>query len=67
MQIRAAQAGLRILELPVPYHCRAGGASKVAGNLAGTLRAGSRIIMTFWRVAVRGRVAAPLRKQADAH
>jgi glycosyltransferase involved in cell wall biosynthesis len=67
MQIRAAQAGLRILELPVPYHCRAGGASKVAGNLAGTLRAGSRIIMTFWRVAVRRRVAAPLRKQADAH
>jgi glycosyltransferase involved in cell wall biosynthesis len=57
MQIRAAQAGLRILELPVPYRCRTGGASKVAGSLAGTLRAGWRIIMTFWRVAVRCRVA----------
>jgi glycosyltransferase involved in cell wall biosynthesis len=65
MQIRAAQATLRILELPVPYRCRAGGASKVAGSLSGTLRAGSRIIMTFWRVAVRRR--APLREQPDGH
>ena len=55
MQIRAAQAGLRILELPVPYGCRTGGVSKVAGSLAGTLRAGTRITMTFWRVAVRRR------------
>ena len=40
MQMRAARAGLRILELPVPYRCRTGGVSKVAGNLRGTLRAG---------------------------
>ena len=53
MQMRAARAGLRVLEIPVPYRCRTGGASKVAGNLRGTLRAGLRIIATFGRVAAR--------------
>ena len=53
MQMRAAQRGLRILEIPVPYHCRTGGASKVAGSLRGTLRAGLRIVATFVRVATR--------------
>ena len=51
MQMRAARLGLRILEIPMPYRCRAGGASKVAGSLRGTLRAGSRIAATFMRVA----------------
>jgi len=51
MQMRAARAGLRILEVPLPYRCRAGGASKVAGSLRGTLRAGGQIISTFLRVA----------------
>jgi glycosyltransferase involved in cell wall biosynthesis len=50
MQMRAARAGLRVLEIPVDYHCRSGGRSKVAGSLAGTLRAGTRIIATFVRV-----------------
>ena len=40
MQMRAARAGLRILEFPVAYRCRSGGSSKVAGSLRGTLRAG---------------------------
>jgi hypothetical protein len=35
----------------VPYRRRSGGASKVAGSLSGTLRAGGRIIATFVRVA----------------
>jgi glycosyltransferase involved in cell wall biosynthesis len=52
MQMRAARAGLRILEVPVPYRCRTGGASKVAGNLRGTLRAGTRIISAFVRVLI---------------
>ncbi|MBV8770383.1 MAG: hypothetical protein JO094_15980, partial [Hyphomicrobiales bacterium] len=43
-------AKLRILELPVNYGVREGGVSKVAGSLRGTLRAGSRIIATFFRV-----------------
>ena len=51
MQMKAARSGLRILELPVPYANRKGGASKVAGSLRGSLRAGSRILVTFARVA----------------
>jgi glycosyltransferase involved in cell wall biosynthesis len=51
MQMRAARVGLRILELPVPYRCRSGGRSKVAGSLSGTLRAGVRIVATFVRVS----------------
>jgi hypothetical protein len=50
MQMRAARVGLRILEVPLPYRCRAGGASKVSGSLRGTLRAGSQIISTLFRV-----------------
>src|SRR5207253_6702871 len=46
MQMRAAAAGLRILEIPVDYHCRSGGSSKVAGNPLGTMRAGFRIVAT---------------------
>ena len=60
MQMRAARSGLRIVEIPVPYHRRTGGSSKVAGSLGGTIRAGTRIISTFVRVATQ---AAP---QSDA-
>jgi len=51
MQMKAARAGLRILEVPMPYRCRAAGQSKVAGSLRGTLRAGTKIVSTFLRVA----------------
>ena len=51
MQMKAARAGLRIVELPVPYRVRAAGSSKVAGSLSGTLKAGSRIVSVFLRVA----------------
>jgi hypothetical protein len=57
MQMRAAAAGLRILEIPVDYHCRIGGRSKVAGSLPGSIKAGARIIATFARVAVQTRRA----------
>jgi glycosyltransferase involved in cell wall biosynthesis len=50
MQMRAAAAKLRVLEVPVNYGLREGGTSKVAGSLRGTLRAGYRIIATFLRV-----------------
>jgi glycosyltransferase involved in cell wall biosynthesis len=56
MQMKAARAGLRIDEVPVPYRCRVGGQSKVAGSLRGTLRAGGKIMSTFVRVAVQPRV-----------
>jgi len=51
MQMRAARAGLRILELPVPYGRRLAGQSKVAGSLRGTLKASIRILATFARIA----------------
>ena len=51
MQMKAARAGLRILEVPAPYSRRAGGTSKVAGSLRGTVRAGWRIATTFARIA----------------
>jgi glycosyltransferase involved in cell wall biosynthesis len=68
MQMRAARSGLRILEIPVPYHCRTGGSSKVAGSLRGSLRAGARILATFCRVAAtpRSSNAPPLQENADA-
>ena len=51
MQMRAAQRGLRIREIPVSYRKRAGGQSKVAGSLGGSLRAAVRIVQTLLRVA----------------
>ena len=51
MQMRAARAGLRVLEIPVRHRNRAGGASKVAGSLAGTVRASWNLAATFVRVA----------------
>ncbi|MFI5024502.1 MAG: glycosyltransferase family 2 protein [Alphaproteobacteria bacterium] len=51
MQMQAARAGLRILEVPMPYRRRVAGTSKVAGSLSGTVRAASRIIATCFRVA----------------
>jgi len=55
MQMRAAAAGLRILEIPVDYHRRIGGRSKVAGSLSGSVKAAARIITAFARVAISER------------
>jgi glycosyltransferase involved in cell wall biosynthesis len=55
MQMRAARAGLRILEVPVPHGRRLAGRSKVAGTFRGTLNAGCRILATFARVACERR------------
>lgn len=60
MQMRAARAGLRVLEIPVANRRRIGGSSKVSGSLRGTVRAGSRIVATFARVAAE---PAPARRQ----
>ena len=51
MQMKAARARLRILEIPVNHRCRTGGISKVSGTLRGTFVAGARIIATFLRIA----------------
>jgi glycosyltransferase involved in cell wall biosynthesis len=55
MQMRAAGAGLRILEIPVPHGRRLAGRSKVAGTVRGTVRAGWRILATFARIACERR------------
>jgi glycosyltransferase involved in cell wall biosynthesis len=52
MQMKAARAGLRILEIPVNHRRRAGGESKVSGTMRGTFIAGGRIIATLVRVAL---------------
>src|SRR5215211_2602953 len=52
MQMRAARARLRILEVPVNHRCRTGGESKVSGTLRGTFVAGTRILATLFRVAL---------------
>jgi len=52
MQMKAARAGLRILEIPVNHRCRTGGESKVSGTLRGTFVAGTRIMATLVRVAL---------------
>src|SRR5213076_2762178 len=51
MQMRAARAALRVLEVPVDHPCRSGGESKVSGTLRGTFVAGSRILATSLRIA----------------
>jgi glycosyltransferase involved in cell wall biosynthesis len=55
MQMKAARAGLRILEIPVNHRRRAGGESKVSGTLRGTFVAGARIVATLLRVAASPR------------
>ena len=52
MQMRAARAKLRVLEIPVDNRHRVGGDSKVAGSLRGTIKASTRIIATFFRIAL---------------
>ena len=66
MQMKAARAGLRILEVPLPYRRRQGGESKVAGSFRGSLRAACRIIATFIRVATVARSEATRRYDPPA-
>jgi len=48
MQIRAARAGLRVEEVPVAYRRRVG-TSKISGTIAGSARAGAKILATILR------------------
>ena len=51
MQMRAAAAGWRLLEVPVDHRCRQGGVSKVSGDLKAGLKAAFKITSTFLRLA----------------
>ena len=55
MQMRAAQAHVPTLEVPVDYRRRAGGQSKIAGSLRGTVLATTRILITLARLAMQRR------------
>src|SRR6266545_5149580 len=55
MQMRAARAGLKILEVPVDYRRRSGGQSKIAGTVGGSVLAATRIIATLARIALERR------------
>jgi hypothetical protein len=52
MQIKAAKTNLRVLEIPVRYRVRIG-TSKISGTVMGSIRAGTKIIATIVRYAVR--------------
>src|ERR1044072_8750401 len=53
MQMRAARARVRTIEVPVDYRRRAGGHSKIAGTVRGSVLAASRILNTIPRVAIQ--------------
>ncbi len=53
MQMRAAQANVRTMEVPVDYRRRAGGHSKIAGTVRGSVLAASRILITLARIAIQ--------------
>ncbi|MFQ5704182.1 MAG: glycosyltransferase family 2 protein [Gemmatimonadales bacterium] len=57
MQTRAAQAGLRVREIPSRYRCRRVGRSKISGTLFGSLRAGVTILAVLARETVKGGLA----------
>ena len=52
MQVKAAKARLRIVEVPVSYRRRVG-RSKITGTAVGTIQAGSKILWTIFRHARR--------------
>jgi glycosyltransferase involved in cell wall biosynthesis len=58
MQIKAAEAGLRVREVPVSYR-RGIGPSKITGTLSGTVKASTKILWTIGRMAATRRNRAP--------
>ena len=48
MQMKAAQAGLRIQEVPTQYRPRVG-VSKVSGSVRDSIKAGLKILWSTWR------------------
>jgi glycosyltransferase involved in cell wall biosynthesis len=51
MLVKARRASYRIVEVPVGYHRRAAGRSKVSGTMGGSLRAGWCMLTTILRYA----------------
>jgi glycosyltransferase involved in cell wall biosynthesis len=49
MQVKAVRRGLRIVEVPVRYHRRRGGESKISSTVRGSIGAGAKILYTIFR------------------
>lgn len=68
MQVRAIEAGWRIVELPVRYFPRAAGKSKISGSWSGTVRAGRgivRMLAMLWMLRrTRGAADAGIKRRA---
>ncbi len=58
MQVKAAQAGLRTLEVAVDQRRRAAGRSKVSGTVRGTIGAARKILATILRHGLLARAAS---------
>jgi len=54
MQVKAAQKGLKVIEVPVPYRKRIG-VSKISGTIRGTVNAGTKILWIIFRSAITRR------------
>ncbi len=52
MQVRAAEEGASIVEIPVGYRRRGGGRSKISGTLRGSVAAGTIILTTLGRLCL---------------
>lgn len=67
MQVKAAEAGLRVLEIPIGQRPRIG-QSKISGTVSGTLRAGRRMMVIiaslWWTRRRRRRVSSPARLES---
>ena len=59
MQVKAAQHGLRTIEIPVAYRKRIG-TSKISGTIVGTFKAGYKILYTIGKYALLSRSAGRL-------
>jgi glycosyltransferase involved in cell wall biosynthesis len=62
MQMRAAAAGLSVVEIPVGQRRRAGGVSKVSGEWRSALRAAWVLVGSFWRLAWQLKRSSPQRR-----
>jgi hypothetical protein len=63
MQMRAAASGLRVVEVPVGQRRRAGGVSKVSGNLRTAIHVAWVLLTTFLRLSLRIERNAPSNKR----
>ena len=63
MQVKALQHRLRAVEVPASYRRRKG-VSKITGTVSGTIKAGSKILLTIFRYAILERGLARERSAA---